>query len=180
MPIMQIDVTYNAAEDRIRLRLHRPPQPSDWWFTRRITLRLLHGWAHKLEASPLPPLPATSWLPVGGARSVAQQHALLMDVDAPRVQAVPPAEPSSPPALADGARRVRSVSLTVGPTGCQLALKALGESVQWRLSRHEVHSLLEALALAVQRSGWLDGAQLPDWLGRADTEAVAAPRGPGA
>ena len=40
---MKMDVTYHPAQDRIRLCLRFDAQSTDWWLTRRITLRLLQA-----------------------------------------------------------------------------------------------------------------------------------------
>lgn len=167
---MELDITYHPAEDRIRLLVHRPERPSEWWLTRRVALRLLQAWANKLEAVPLPPQPVTPWTPAGGPGTLAQQHALLMDAEAPRVERARPITAAAP---ADGTRLVHTVKLAVSQTGCQLSLVAPSNSVQLRLSRQQAHTLLEALAHAVHQGGWLEANGMPDWLGYAETAPPA-------
>ena len=53
---MKMDVTYHPDQDRLRLCLRTEQQRTDWWLTRRITLRLLQALLKQLERVPLPAL----------------------------------------------------------------------------------------------------------------------------
>lgn len=59
---MKMDVTYHPAQDRLRLCLRNDQQSTDWWLTRRLTLRLLQALLQQLERVPLPTL-NQPWLP---------------------------------------------------------------------------------------------------------------------
>lgn len=162
---MELDVAYHAPEDRIRLLIRRPDQPSEWWLTRRATLRLLDGWVQRLESVPLPriaPAPQAPWMPPP-VQELGQQHAVLMELDAPRARMEPVTRPGS--SAASGGL-VSTVKLTVSTASCSLQLVAQSHQVDLKLSRKDGHALLEALACAVNRSGWLEGHVLPEWLGQ--------------
>lgn len=165
--MMDVDLSYAASEDRIRLSIRRQGAAEQWWLTRRLALRWLQGWADKLSAVPLPALPQAPWTPSGGPQTTAAQHALLMEADPPRVQTTA-VSPALSPEPAGGLRLIRSVSLSLSPMSCTVTLVAHEHRLALGLTRHEVHSLLEALVQAVKGSGWLDAALLPDWLGNAD------------
>ena len=166
---VELDVAYHAPEDRIRLLIRRADQPSEWWLTRRTTLRLLDGWVQRLESVPLPritPAPEAPWMPPP-VRELGQQHAVLMELDAPRARMEACASLGSPARLGG---LVSTVKLTVSASSCSLRLVAQAQQVDLTLTRKDAHALLEALACAVNRSGWLAGHVLPEWLGQGGLE----------
>lgn len=168
--MMEVDLSYVSLEDRIRLCIRRQGDAEDWWLNRRLAFRWLQGWADQLAAVPLPGVPQAPWTPGGGPQTTAEQHALLMEVDPPGVQTTA-ASPSPAAGSSGRLRLLHSVSLTVSPTSCTVTLLAQEHRLALVRTRHEAHSLLEALVQAVKGSGWLDAVPLPDWLGRAETWA---------
>ena len=175
---MEVDLSYVSLEDRISLCIRRQGDAEHWWLTRRLALRWLQGWADKLAAVPLPAAPQSLWTPGGGPQTTAEQHALLMEVDPPRVQTTA-ASPSPAAGSSGRLRLLHSVSLSVSQTSCTVTLLAQEHRLALVLTRHEAHSLLEALVQAVKGSGWLEAVPLPDWLGWSENRAddFAAVRG---
>ncbi len=154
---MQIDLTYQASQDRLCLSLRGPEVHTHWWLTRRMTLGLLKGWLAKLDEVPLPAYPVP-WQATPTQRDLAQEHALSLEFDGPELTqklALP----------VDDLHLVDTVNITVTPTECRLQLVAANESCQLVLTRKESHTLVEAMALQVRKAGWLQALTLPDWLG---------------
>ena len=90
---MDIDLTYVPEQDRIRLLARHARQPSEWWMTRPMVLRLLDGWVKQLEAVPMPsppPVPAAPWMPPP-VTGLARQHTVLMEMEPPRSRSTLPA-----------------------------------------------------------------------------------------
>lgn len=154
---MQIDVTYELEQDRVRLCLRNEQQRSDWWLTRRMVLRLLEGWLGKLEQVPLPAVEA-AWMPKLTARSLDQEHALSLEFNALY------RDPQAPKAQ-DGGLLVKTIHLSVNPTESRLELVAGDNKAALNLTRKESHTLVEALAQHARKAEWLQGFQLPAWVG---------------
>ena len=158
---MKMDVTYHPDQDRLRLCLRTEQQRTDWWLTRRITLRLLQALLKQLERVPLPAL-NQPWLPSPGTREIAQEHAMSLEFDALVVDDPGRAPPAQTGLLVDTA------SLTVSPTETRLELVAGKSNARLNLTRMESHALVEALALMARKGQWLTGMDLPPWLGQAN------------
>jgi len=154
---MKIDVSYHPEQDRVRLCLRTDQQRSDWWLTRRITIRLLEGWLGKLEQVPLPTVDA-EWMPRNPQRLLDQEHALSLEFDAVSI------DPSAPQAGAGGLL-VSTINLTVSPTESRLALISGTNKAALSLTRKESHAFMEALAQRARQADWLKACRLPDWLG---------------
>ncbi|MBP3979794.1 hypothetical protein J8G26_03475 [Acidovorax sp. JG5] len=157
---MKMDVTYHPGQDRLRLCLRNDQQRTDWWLTRRITLRLLHALINQLQKVPLPTLNAP-WLPRTNEREIAQEHAMSLEFDA--IRADDPGSTAGPGPLE---QLVDTATLTVSPTETRLQLAAGKNSAQLTLTRMESHALAEALALMARKGGWLASVDLPPWLGQ--------------
>jgi hypothetical protein len=155
---MQIDLTYQSAQDRLCLSLRGAEVRTHWWLTRRMTLGLLKGWLAKLDEVPLPSWEHAPWQAPSTQRDLAQEHALSLEFDGPALtpKMVLPT---------DGLHLVDTVNITVTPTECRLQLVAANENCQLVLTRKETHTLVEAMALQVRKAGWLQALTLPDWLG---------------
>ena len=169
---MKMDVTYHPTEDRIRLCLRTEQQRTDWWLTRRITLRLLQALLQQLERVPLPTL-NQPWLPRPAEREMAQEHAMSLEFDALVAddpgRSVQPSQPSQTGLLVDTA------SLTVSPTDTRLELVAGKNNATLNLTRMESHALVEALALMARKGQWLTSIDLPPWLGQATPGRAPSP-----
>lgn len=155
---MKIDVSYNPEQDRVRLCLRNEQQRSDWWLTRRITIKLLEAWLGKLERVPLPAVDA-EWMPKNAQRLLDQEHALSLEFDAISV------DPNAPPAI-DSGLLVATINLTVSPTESRLELVSGTSNAAISLTRKESHAFVEALAQRARRADWLKACHLPNWLGR--------------
>lgn len=158
---MKMDVTYHPAQDRLRLCLRNDQQSTDWWLTRRLTLRLLQALLQQLERVPLPTL-NQPWLPRPAEREMAQEHAMSLEFDA--LVADDPGRSSQP---SQTGLLVDTASITVSPTETRLELVAGKNSAKLNLTRMESHALVEALALMARKGQWLTGIDLPTWLGQA-------------
>lgn len=158
---MKMDVTYHPTQDRIRLCLRSDQQSSDWWLTRRITLRLLQALLQQLERVPLPAL-NQPWMPRAAEREIAQEHAMSLEFDA--LVADDPGRSTQP---SQTGLLVDTASLTVSPTETRLELVAGNSNAKLNLTRMESHALVEALALMTRKSQWLTSIDLPPWLGQA-------------
>ena len=158
---MKMDVTYHPTEDRIRLCLRTEQQRTDWWLTRRITLRLLQALLQQLERVPLPTL-NQPWLPRPAEREMAQEHAMSLEFDA--LVADDPGRSTQP---AQTGLLVDTATLNVSPTETRLELAAGKNNAKLSLTRMESHALVEALALMARKGQWLTGIDLPPWLGQA-------------
>lgn len=156
---MQIDVSYDPAQDRVRLCLRTEQQRTDWWLTRRLVFRLLEGWLGKLEQVPLPAVDA-AWMPKLAPLSVDQEHALSLEFDAVR------RDPNAPQASEEGFL-VHTINLTVSPTESFMELISGTNNASMTFTRKESHAFVEALAQSTRKSDWLKGYSLPDWLGTA-------------
>lgn len=156
---LEIDLAYDAVEDRLRLSLRGSRPQTDWFLTRRLTLRLLQAWLGKLEEVPLPNLPVAPWMPNLGPRELAQEHALSMEFDGPRLNPQAPRNAAAP-------FLVETLNLTVSSTECGLNLVAPQASTRLTFTRRESHAMLEAVAKKARQGGWLDGLALPEWLGQ--------------
>jgi hypothetical protein len=154
---MKIDVSYHPVQDRVRLCLRTDQQVSDWWLTRRLTIRLLEGWLGKLEQVPLPTVDA-EWMPRKTQRLLDQEHALSLEFDAVSV------DPHAPPAIESGLL-VATINLTVSPTESRVALISGTSNATITLTRKESHAFMEALAQKARKANWLTACRLPDWLG---------------
>lgn len=157
---MKMDLTYDPGQDRIRFCVRNDEQRSDWWMTRRISLRLLQAFLNQLEKVPLPVLDKP-WLPKTGQREIAEEHAMSLEFDAIR------ADPTAPKDSQSGLL-VEKVSLTVSPTDTRLELAAGSSNVRFSLTRMESHALIEAVALMARKGDWLVGVELPSWVGQTD------------
>lgn len=156
---LSLDLTYVAHQDRIRLTMRQAGiAPVDWWWTRRMTLRVLQVWVNKLDAVPLPDLPSLPWLSAPGKRDLAQEHALSLEFDGPQGQKQPLIETEKTYLLT-------TVHLNVGATDCSLQMVAGQASVRLSFTRREAHAMLEAIALQARQAHWLDSVSLPAWLG---------------
>jgi hypothetical protein len=159
---MKMDVTYHPDQDRLRLCLRTEQQSTDWWLTRRITLRLLQALLKQLERVPLPAL-NQPWLPRPAGREIAQEHAMSLEFDA--LVADDPGRSTQP---APTGMLVKTASLNVSPTETRLELVAGKNNAKLNLTRMESHALVEALALMARKGQWLNGMDLPPWLGQAN------------
>ncbi len=156
---LEIDLAYDATEDRLRLSLRGSRPQTDWCLTRRLTLQLLKVWLGKLEEVPLPSLSAAPWMANLGPRELSQEHALSMEFDGPRLN-------PQAPRMAAAAFLVETLNLTVNSTECRLNLVAPQAITRLTLTRRESHAMLEALAKKARHGGWLSGVALPEWLGQ--------------
>jgi hypothetical protein len=152
---MKIDLSYLTLEDRIRLSVRGK---MDWLITRSLLLRLIGAWVQKLQVTDLPP--------VGfhlGQRDIAQEHALSLEFDAPKLSAKN-VKPETPMLL------LQEVKLNVDALGANLVMRGQQQEVCLRLTRKESHLLLEMFAKKAREAKWVEGVELPDWLGstRAD------------
>ena len=161
---MQIDLTYDATQDRLCLTLRGADESTHWWLTRRMTLALLQGWLGKLEEVPLPIWADAPWTQGAAPRDLAQEHALSLEFDAPAYN------PRTTLPRED-LRLVDTANIIVTPTECRLQLVAAGTTCQLVLTRKESHGLVEAFALQVRQAGWLQVLDLPDWVGVPQTLA---------
>ena len=159
---MKMDVTYHPAQDRIRLCLRFDAQSTDWWLTRRITLRLLQALLQQLERVPLPTL-NQPWLPHPAEREIAQEHAMSLEFDA--LVADDPGRSTQP---GPTGLLVDTATLNVSPTETRLELAAGKNNAKLNLTRMESHALVEALALMARKGQWLTSVDLPPWLGQAN------------
>lgn len=166
---MKMDVTYHPNEDRIRLCLRTDQQSTDWWLTRRITLRLLQALLQQLERVPLPTL-NQPWLPRPAEREMAQEHAMSLEFDA--LVADDPGRSTQP---GQTGLLVDTASLTVSPTETRLELVAGKNNAKLNLTRMESHALVEALALMARKGQWLTSIDLPPWLGQATPSRAPSP-----
>ena len=159
---MKMDVTYHPAQDRLRLCLRTDQQSTDWWLTRRITLRLLQALLQQLERVPLPTL-NQPWLPSPAEREIAQEHAMSLEFDA--LVADDPGRSTQP---GPTGLLVDTATLNVSPTETRLELVSGKSNAKLSLTRMESHALVEALALMARNGQWLTGIDLPPWLGQAN------------
>lgn len=147
---MELDLTYLAPEDRMRLSLRGQ---ADWLVTRSLLLKLLPAWVDKLQSIDLPAVD----IPLG-TRDLGQEHALSLEFDGPQPTNVKPM-----PVFTD--TLLFEIKLTVDALGAKLHLIGQGQQSQLSLTRKESHTLLEMLAQKARAVGWLDAVQLPPWLG---------------
>ena len=159
---MKMDVTYHPAQDRIRLCLRSDEQSTDWWLTRRLTLRLLQALLQQLERVPLPTL-NQPWLPRPAEREMAQEHAMSLEFDA--LVADDPGRSTQP---AQTGLLVDTATLNVSPTETRLELVSGKSNAKLSLTRMESHALVEALALMARKGQWLTSVDLPPLLGQAN------------
>ena len=137
---MELDLTYLAQEDRMRLSLRGQ---ADWLVTRSLLLKLLPAWVAKLQGIDLPAI----GIPLG-PRDLGQEHALSLEFDGPQPSNFKPTQASTDVLLFE-------IKLTVDALGAK----------QLALTRKESHTFLEMLAQKARAVGWLDTVQLPQWLG---------------
>lgn len=147
---MELDLTYLAPEDRMRLSLRGQ---ADWLVTRSLLLKLLPAWVDKLQSIDLPAV----GIPLG-TRDLGQEHALCLEFDGPQPTNVKPMQASTDTLLFE-------IKLMVDALGAKLHLIGQGQQSQLSLTRKESHTLLEMLARKARAVGWLDAVQLPPWLG---------------
>ncbi len=147
---MELDLTYLAQEDRMRLSLRGQ---ADWLITRSLLLKLLSVWVLKLQSIDLP----TVGIPLG-PRDLGQEHALSLEFDGPQTTNYKPTQGSTDMLLFE-------IKLTVDAPGANLNLLGQGRESLLTLTRKESHTLLEMLAQKARAVGWLDAVQLPPWLG---------------
>lgn len=147
---MEVDLTYLAPEDRLRLSLRGQ---ADWLVTRSLLLKLLPAWVEKLQSIDLPLV----GIPLG-PRDLGQEHALCLEFDGPQTTDFKPTQASSEALLCE-------IKLTVDALGAKLHLIGQGKESKLSLTRKESHTLLEMLAQKARAVGWLDAAPLPQWLG---------------
>lgn len=147
---MELDLTYLAQEDRMRLSLRGQ---ADWLITRSLLLKLLPAWVLKLQSTDLPLV----GIPLG-PRNLGQEHALSLEFDGPQTTNYKPTKPSTDTLLFE-------IKLTVDALGAKLHLLGQGRESLLTLTRKESHTLLEMLAQKARAVGWLDAVQLPPWLG---------------
>lgn len=147
---MELDLTYLAQEDRMRLSLRGQ---ADWLITRSLLLKLLSAWVLKLQSIDLPSV----GIPLG-PRDLGQEHALSLEFDGPQTTNFKPTQASTDTLLFE-------IKLTVDALGAKLHLIGQGKESQLTLTRKESHTLLEMLAQKARAVGWLEAVQLPPWLG---------------
>ena len=147
---MELDLSYLAQEDRMRLSLRGQ---ADWLVTRSLLLRLLPVWVEKLESIALPAV----GIPLG-PRNLKQEHALSLEFDGPQTTSLAPTQPYTDVLLIE-------INLTIDELGASLHLRGQGRETTFALTRRESHTFLEMLAKKARTVGWLDTVQLPDWLG---------------
>lgn len=147
---MELDLTYLAQEDRMRLSLRGH---LDWLVTRNLLLKLLMAWVDKLQSIDLPSVGIAL-----GPRDLGQEHALSLEFDGPQPTNFKPTQASADTLLLE-------IKLTVDALGTRLHLLGQGQESQLTLTRKESHTLLEMLAQKARVVGWLDAVQLPPWLG---------------
>lgn len=165
---MKMDVTYHPDQDRIRLCLRTDQQRTDWWLTRRITLRLLQALLQQLERVPLPTI-NQPWLPPA-EREMAQEHAMSLEFDA--LVADDPGRSTQP---AQTGLLVDTATLNVSPTETRLELAAGKNNAKLNLTRMESHALVEALALMARKGQWLTSIDLPPWIGQGTPSRAPSP-----
>ncbi len=165
---MKMDVTYHPNEDRIRLCLRTDQQRTDFWLTRRITLRLLQALLQQLERVPLPTI-NQPWLPPA-EREMAQEHAMSLEFDA--LVADDPGRSTQP---GQAGLLVDTATLNVSPTETRLELAAGKNNAKLNLTRMESHALVEALALMARKGQWLTSIDLPPWIGQATPSRAPSP-----
>jgi hypothetical protein len=147
---MELDLTYLAPEDRMRLSLRGQ---ADWLVTRSLLLKLLPAWVEKLQGIDLPAI----GIPLG-PRDLGQEHALSLEFDGPQPSNFKPTQTSADVLLFE-------IKLTVDALGAKLHLVGQGRESRLALTRKESHTFLEMLAQKARVVGWLDTVQLPQWLG---------------
>jgi hypothetical protein len=147
---MELDLTYLAQEDRMRLSLRGQ---ADWLVTRSLLLKLLPAWVAKLQGIDLPAI----GIPLG-PRDLGQEHALSLEFDGPQPSNFKPTQTSADVLLLE-------IKLTVDALGAKLQLVGQGRESRLALTRKESHTFLEMLAQKARVVGWLDTVQLPQWLG---------------
>jgi hypothetical protein len=147
---MELDLTYLAPEDRMRLSLRGQ---ADWLLTRSLLLKLLPAWVDKLQSIDLPSV----GVPMG-PRDLGQEHALSLEFDGPQ-------STNFQPAMASNDTLLIEIKLTVDALGAKLHLQGQGRESMLTLTRKESHTLLEMLAQKARAVGWLAAVQLPHWLG---------------
>ena len=147
---MELDLTYLAPEDRMRLSLRGQ---ADWLVTRSLLLKLLPAWVDKLQSIDLPSV----GVPMG-PRDLGQEHALSLEFDGPQSTNFQPAKASNDTLLIE-------IKLTVDALGAKLHLIGQSKESKLSLTRKESHTLLEMLAQKARAVGWLDAVRLPHWLG---------------
>ena len=147
---MELDLTYLAQEDRMRLSLRGH---ADWLITRSLLIKLIPAWVEKLHSIDLPSV----GVPLG-PRDLGQEHALSLEFDGPRTTKFKPTQANSDALLFE-------IKLTVDALGAKMHLIGQGKESQLTLTRKESHTLLEMLAQKARAVGWLDAVQLPPWLG---------------
>jgi hypothetical protein len=147
---MELDLTYLAPEDRMRLSLRGQ---ADWLVTRSLLLKLLPAWVLKLQSIDLPSV----GIPLG-PRDLGKEHALSLEFDGPQTTNYKPTQASTDTLLFE-------IKLKVDALGAKLHLIGRGQQSQLSLTRKESHTLLEMLAQKARAVGWLDAVQLPPWLG---------------
>ena len=155
---MNIDVTYQSIEDRIRLTVRNEHARVDWWLTRRFVMQLLPAWLKQIEHVALPQVPFLPPVP----RNVAQEHALSLEFDGPR-QHRPAAAEAVTPLLTN------EISLKVAAATCDLVIRHPSAQTEIQLTRKEAHAVLELLAQQARHAGWLSvpaGDAWPTWLGQ--------------
>jgi len=167
---VDIQLHYDASQDRIRLTLPRDGSDYSWWLTRRLSLKMLPGFVGRLTAVPLPPAPKSSWAPSPTALNIAQQHSLLMEYDGPRSEPAGRGHDDASVIAAAGdtdpmTRLVIAAHLKLRPDGCSLRLQATEGELSLNLNRQQLHSFLEALAKLCRTARWTEATVLPDWLG---------------
>jgi hypothetical protein len=146
---MELDLTYLAKEDRMRLSLRGQV---DWLVTRSMLLKLLPAWVGKLQSIDLPSV----GIPLG-PRDLDQEHALSLEFDGPQLTNFKPAQINDDTLLIE-------IKLTVDALGAKLYLIGQDRESQMALTRKESHTLLEMLAQKARAVGWLESVQLPNWL----------------
>ena len=147
---MELDLTYLAPEDRMRLSLRGQ---ADWLVTRSLLLKLLPAWVDKLQSIDLPSV----GVPMG-PRDLGQEHALSLEFDGPQSTNFQPAKASNDTLLIE-------IKLTVDALGAKLHLIGQSKESKLSLTRKESHTLLEMLEQKARAVGWLDAVRLPHWLG---------------
>jgi hypothetical protein len=147
---MDLDLTYIAQEDRMRLSVRGQ---LNWMVTRNLLLKLLPAWLEKLQSIDLPSV----GIPMG-PRDLGQEHALSLEFDGPQAANLSSTQVSADTLLFE-------IKLTVDALGAKLHLMGQGREGQLVLTRKESHALLEMLAQKARFVGWLDSVKLPHWLG---------------
>ena len=135
---MELDLTYLAQEDRMRLSLRGQ---ADWLVTRSLLLKLLPAWVAKLQGIDLPAI----GIPLG-PRDLGQEHALSLEFDGPQPSNFKPTQASTDVLLFE-------IKLTVDALGAKLHLVGQGRESQLAFYRKHHPAWAPLLAWWLRRRG---------------------------